>query len=52
MGMLGYRNQLDSSNLGVMAPDAENYSLLEQVGYQVIILKMIFIFYCTDSSFL
>ncbi|KAG6410143.1 hypothetical protein SASPL_128193 [Salvia splendens] len=34
MGMLGYRNQLDSSNLGVMAPDAENYSLLEQVGYQ------------------
>ncbi|XP_041997673.1 uncharacterized protein LOC121747663 isoform X1 [Salvia splendens] len=34
MGMLGYRTQLDSSNLGVMAPDAENYSLLEQVGYQ------------------
>ncbi|XP_042033274.1 uncharacterized protein LOC121779888 [Salvia splendens] len=34
MGMLGYRTQSDSNHLGVMPPDVENYSLIEQVDYQ------------------
>lgn len=43
MGMLGYRTQLDSSHLELIPPEVENYSLLEQVGYQVVILEIIFI---------
>ncbi|KAL6512920.1 hypothetical protein OROHE_019710 [Orobanche hederae] len=34
MGMLGYRTQPDSIHSSIMLPEVEDYSLLEQVGYQ------------------
>ena len=52
MGMLGYRTQSDSNHLGVMPPDVENYSLLEQVDYQVFILEIIFILMVITISIL
>lgn len=40
VGMLGYRAQFDNSHLAMLQQEVEDYSLLEQVGYQVVIMNI------------